>query len=89
MMEFRLSASMIFCLICLRQINIDFLSWKEQVTDISKVLQDITVEMRLMRETFNQQYVAPFCQFMSVSRQIPAISKGDYRKNIISVSATS
>lgn len=34
---------------------------EEQVTDISKVLQDITVEMRLMRETINQQHVAPFC----------------------------
>ena len=29
---------------------------KEQVADISKVLQDITAEMRLMRETFDQQY---------------------------------
>ena len=29
---------------------------KEQVTDISKVLQDMTVEMRLMRETIIQQY---------------------------------
>lgn len=51
---------------------------KGQVTDISKVLQDITVEMRLMRETINQQYVAPFCQFMSASRQIPAISNRDW-----------
>lgn len=51
---------------------------EEQVTDMSKVLQDITVEMRLMRETINQQYVAPFCEFMSVSRQIPAISNRDW-----------
>lgn len=51
---------------------------KGQVTDISKVLQDITVEMRLMRETINLQYVAPFCQFMSASRQIPAISNRDW-----------
>ena len=29
---------------------------KEQVTDISKVLQDMTEEMRLLRETINQQY---------------------------------
>ena len=29
---------------------------KEQVTDISKVLQDMTEEMRLLRETVNQQY---------------------------------
>lgn len=51
---------------------------KDQVTDISKVLQDITVEMRLMRETINQQYVVPFREFMSVSRQIPAISNRDW-----------
>ena len=29
---------------------------KEQVTDISKVLQGITEEMRLLRATVNQQY---------------------------------
>ncbi|WP_456099724.1 hypothetical protein [Prevotella jejuni] len=29
---------------------------EEQVTDISKVLQAITEEMRLLRETVNQQY---------------------------------
>ena len=28
----------------------------KQVTDISKVLQDMTEEMRLLRETVNQQY---------------------------------
>lgn len=51
---------------------------EEQATDMSKVLQDITVEMRLMRETINQQYVAPFREFMSASRQIPAISNRDW-----------
>lgn len=51
---------------------------KEQVTDISKVLKDITVEMRLKRETINQQYVVPFSEFMSASRQIPAISNRDW-----------
>ena len=30
---------------------------EEQVTDISKVLQNMAKEMRLMRETINQQYV--------------------------------
>ena len=30
---------------------------EEQVTDISKVLQNMAEEMRLMRETINQQYV--------------------------------
>lgn len=29
---------------------------EEQVTNISKVLQGITEEMRLLRETVNQQY---------------------------------
>ena len=29
---------------------------KEQVTDISKVLQDMTEEMRLLREIVSQQY---------------------------------
>ena len=29
---------------------------KEQVTDISKVLQGITEDMRLLRRTINQQY---------------------------------
>lgn len=51
---------------------------EEQVTDISKVLQDITVEIRLMRETINLQYVVPFCEFMSASRQIPVISNRDW-----------
>lgn len=29
---------------------------KQQIANISKVLQDITEDMRLMRETINQQY---------------------------------
>jgi len=33
-----------------------FIPMKEQVTDISKVLQDMTEEMRLLRETVSQQY---------------------------------
>ncbi len=33
-----------------------FILMKEQVTDISKVLQDMTEKMRLLRETVNQQY---------------------------------
>ena len=34
-----------------------FIPMKEQVMDISKVLQNMTEEMRLMCETINQQYV--------------------------------
>ena len=33
-----------------------FIPMKEQVTDISKVLLNIAEEMRLMRETINQQH---------------------------------
>ena len=32
-----------------------FIPMKEQVTDISEVLQDMTEEMRLLRETVNRQ----------------------------------
>jgi adenylate kinase family enzyme len=41
---------------------------KEQVTDISKVLQDMTEEMRLMRETVNQQYA----EIVKLNRNIDA-----------------
>ena len=45
---------------------------KEQVTDIPKVLQDMTEEMRLMRETINQQYA----EIVRLNRNIDArISK--------------
>lgn len=43
---------------------------KEQVTDISKVLQDMTVEMRLMRETINQQYA----EITKLNRNIEALN---------------
>ena len=33
-----------------------FIPMKDRVTDISKVLQGITEDMRLLRETVNQQY---------------------------------
>ncbi|MCI6550952.1 MAG: IS66 family transposase, partial [Prevotella sp.] len=41
---------------------------KEQVTDIPKVLQDMTEEMRLMRETINQQYA----EIVRLNRNIDA-----------------
>ena len=41
---------------------------KEQVTDILKVLQDMTEEMRLMRETINQQYA----EIVKLNRNIDA-----------------
>ena len=42
---------------------------KEQVTDISKVLQDMTAEMRLMRETIDQQYA----EIAKLNRNIEAL----------------
>ena len=43
---------------------------KEQVTDISNVLQDMTVEIRLMRETINQQYA----EIAKLNRNIEALN---------------
>jgi len=43
---------------------------KEQVTDISKVLQDMTEEMRLLRETVNQQYA----ENVKLNRNINALN---------------
>ena len=43
---------------------------KEKVTDISKVLQDMTAEMRLMRETINQQYA----EIAKLNRNIEALN---------------
>ena len=43
---------------------------KEQVADISKVLQDMTEEMRLLRETVNQQYA----EIIKLNRNINALN---------------
>ena len=43
---------------------------KEQVTDISKVLQDMTAEMRSMRETIDQQYA----EIAKLNRNIEALN---------------
>ena len=43
---------------------------KEQVTDISKVLQYMIAEMRLMRETINQQYA----EIAKLNRNIEALN---------------
>ena len=50
---------------------------KEQVTDISKVLQDMTEEMRLMRETINQQYAEIFRLNRNIDALNPQIRKKD------------
>ena len=47
-----------------------FIPMKEQVTDISKVLQDMTEEMRLLRETVNQQYA----KIVNLNRNIDALN---------------
>lgn len=43
---------------------------KEQVTDISKVLQGMTEEMRLLRATVNQQYA----EIITLNRNINALN---------------
>ena len=43
---------------------------KEQVTDISKVLQGMTEEMRVLRETVNQQYA----EIIKLNRNIDALN---------------
>ena len=43
---------------------------KEQVTDISKVLQNMTEEMRLLRETVSQQYT----EIVKLNRNINALN---------------
>ena len=48
-----------------------FTPMKEQVTDISKVLQDMTAEMRLMRETIDQQYA----EIAKLNRNIEALNR--------------
>lgn len=50
---------------------------KEQVTDISKVLQDMTAEMRLMRETINQQYA----EIAKLNRNIEALNRQIRKKD--------
>ena len=50
---------------------------KEQVTDISKVLQDMTVEIRLMLETINQQYA----EIAKLNRNIEALNRQIRKKD--------
>ena len=47
-----------------------FIPMKEQVTDISKVLQGMTEEMRLLRATVNQQYA----EIINLNRNINALN---------------
>lgn len=47
-----------------------FTPMEEQVTDISKVLHGITEEMRLLRETVNQQYA----EIIKLNRNINALN---------------
>lgn len=50
---------------------------KEQVTDIPKVLQDMTAEMRLLRETINQQYA----EIAKLNRNIEALNRQIRKKD--------
>ena len=54
-----------------------FIRMKEQVADISKVLQDMTEEMRLLRETVNQQYA----EIIKLNRNINALNLQIRKKN--------
>ena len=54
-----------------------FTPMKEQVTDISKVLQDMTAEMRLMRETIDQQYA----EIAQLNRNIEALNRQIRKKD--------
>ena len=50
---------------------------KEQVTDISKVLQNMAEEMRLMRETINRQYA----EIAKLNRNIESLNQQLRKKN--------
>ena len=50
---------------------------KEQVTDIPKVLQDMTAEMRLMRKTIDQQYA----EIAKLNRNIGALNRQIRKKD--------
>lgn len=50
---------------------------KEQVADTSKVLQDITAEMRLMHETINQQYA----EIANLNRNIETLNRQIRKKD--------
>ena len=50
---------------------------KEQVTDISKVLQGITEDMQLLRETINQQYA----EIIKLNRNINALNLEIHKKD--------
>lgn len=54
-----------------------FIPMKEQVTDISKVLQNMAEEMRLMREIINQQYV----EIAILNRNIELLNNQHRKKN--------
>ena len=50
---------------------------KEQVTDISKVLQGITEDMQLLRETIDQQYA----EIIKLNRNINALNLEIHKKD--------
>lgn len=54
-----------------------FIPMKEQVTDISKVLQNMAEEMRLMRETINRQYA----EIAKLNRNIESLNQQLRKKN--------
>ena len=62
---------------CISDIFRTFIPMKEQVTDISKMLQNMAEEMRLMRETINQQYA----EIAKLNRNIESLNHQLRKKN--------
>lgn len=59
------------------RVFLPFPPMKEQVTDILKVLQDMTAEMRLMRDTINLQYA----EIAKLNRNIEAQNRQIRKKD--------
>lgn len=62
---------------CISDIFRTFIPMKEQVTDISKVLQNMAEEMQLMRETINQQHA----EIAKLNRNIESLKHQLRKKN--------
>lgn len=62
---------------CISDIFRTFIPMKEQVTDISKVLQNMAEEMQLMREAINQQHA----EIVKLNRNIESLKHQLRKKN--------
>lgn len=64
-------------LVYVRYFFCTFIPMKEQVANISKVLQDMTTEMRLMRETIGLQYA----EIAKLNRNIESLNRQIRKKD--------